>query len=212
MTTTIGRWIELPTSGGIADRFGADEPGGSGLFQIAASNATLASRENGLRSLWEARGSDLVWDGLGVTGDVTTFLWSAEDTDGVWARYAGAWRVRLHGETARAPRLHLAVRALAPSPSTTGIVLAVSAPGQAPSMRSGTWASATTTSTTPADLSVVLALTPDLFVPEGITLGAGDESGQHTLVAVWVGAWCTSGSSASKGAVYAPSLFLREPA
>lgn len=212
MTTTIGRWIDLPASGSGADRFAADEPGGAGLFQIASSNATLAARENGLRSLWEDRGSELIWDGLGVVGDATTFLWSAEDTVGVWARYAGAFRVRLWGESARMPRLHLAARALAPSPSTTGLLLAITAPGQAPSMRAGTWASTTTTSTTPADLEVVLSLAPELVSREGITLGAGDESGELPLLGVWVGAWCTSGTSASKGAVYAPSLFLREPA
>lgn len=215
MTTTIGRWIDLPSSGGASDRLALDEPGGAGLFQIATSNATLAARENGLRPLWEDFGSSDVHKNLRVAGDVTTFRWELEDSAGAWSRLAGTFRVRLHGETAQAPRLHLAARALAPSTYTTGIVIAVAPAGEPPSMRVGTWASVSTTSTTLTDLAATLTLTPDLLTPESLSLqeggGAPIEAGQHTLLGVWVGAWCTSSSGASKGALYGATVLLREP-
>lgn len=213
--TTAGRWIDLPASGGGSDRFALDEPGGAGLFQIAASNATLAARENGLRTLWEDFGSSDLHKSLRVSGDVTTFRWELEDSVGAWSRLAGTFRVRLYGETSQVPRLHLAVRALAPSGYATGLVIAVAPAGEPPSMRVGTWASVTTTSTTLADLAATLTLTPDMLTPESLSLqeggGAPIEAGQHTLLSVWVGAWCTSNSGASKGAVYGPTVLLREP-
>ena len=83
-------------------------------------------------------------------------------------------------------------------------------------MRAGTYATVTTTSTTLTDLAVTLSLTPDLLVPESLSLQTGgaavEEAGQHTLVSVWVGAWCTSGSGAAKGALYGSTVLLREPA
>lgn len=213
--TTIGRWIDLPTSGGASDRFALDQPGGAGLFQIAASNACLAARENGLRPLWEDLGSSDVHASLFVAADESTFVWGGEDSDGVYARLAGTFRVRTYGETTDAPRLYLAARALAPATYATGLILAASAPGEAPSMRAGTYATTSTTSTTLTDLAVTLSLTPDMLVPESLSLQTGgaavSEAGQHTVVSVWVGAWCTSGSGASKGALYGASVLLREP-
>lgn len=212
---TAGIWIDLPTSGGGSDRLALDEPGGAGLFQIAASNATLACRENSLRVLWEDFGSSEVYLDTLISDEIGTFQWGAEDTDGGYVRLAGTFRVRTHGETADVPRLHLAARGLSVAPYTLGLVLAVAAPGEAPSMRAGTYATTTTTATSLTDLAVTLALTPDLLVPESLSLqsggGAVEEAGQHTVLSVWVGAWCTSWSGASKGAVYGPTVLLREP-
>lgn len=215
MSTTIGQWIDLPTSGGAADRFALDEPGGAGLFQIAASNATLAARENGLRVLWEDFGSSDVSADLFVHGVEDTFQWDGEDTDGVYARCCGVFRVRLYGETVQVPRITLAARALAPATYETGIILALSSPFEAPSMRGGTYATARTASTSIVDLTATLALSPADLVPELLSLQAGPppviEAGQHLVLGLWVGAWCTSNSGAAKGAVYGPSVLVREP-
>ncbi len=210
---TIGRWIELPTSGGADDRFRADQPGGAGLFQIAASNATLACRENGLRHLWEDYGSADVYASVPAAG-VPAFDWGAEDSVGAWARFCGVHRVRLYGEQAAWPRLHLALRALAPVPYAIGVILAVSRGPAAPDMTPGTYATVTTSSTSAVDLSATLDLRRDLVTPRAVSCAGAagvEEAGELLEVGVWVAAWCTSGSGAAKGAVYGPTVFLREP-
>lgn len=209
---TIGQWIELPTSGGAADRFRADQPGGSGLLQIASSNATLACRENGLRHLWEDYGSADVYADLPAAG-VAAFEWASEDA-GAWSRFCGVHRVRLYGEQAVLPRLHLALRALAPSPYTLGVVLAVSRGTLAPDMAPGTYGTVTTTSTSATDLSVTFDLRREMLAPRAVSLAGAsgvEEAGELAEVGVWVGAWCTSGSGVAKGALYGPTVFLREP-
>jgi hypothetical protein len=80
MTTTINRWVHLAAAGGAADVLRADQPGGAGAFQIAASNATLAARENGLRTLWEDAGSANVYAALRVAGDPGSLDLDAEDS------------------------------------------------------------------------------------------------------------------------------------
>lgn len=214
MTTTVGRWIELPTSGGAADPFRADQPGSSGLFQVAASNATHAARENNLRTLWEDFGSDLVYVDNGITGDPTTFPWDTEDADGIYARFCGIHRVRLHGETVRPPRLHLTCRAFTPATYTTGIILLVLPTFGPPVARAGLYDVETTTSTTVVPLDITLTLTPEALGVGELTFrdGAVVETGTQTEIAVWVGAWNTSGSALSKGALYGVTLCLREPA
>lgn len=213
--TTIGQWIDLPTSGGASDRLDADEPGGAGLFQIAASNATLGARENGLRTLWEDFGSSDVSTNLLIPGDADTFPWWGEDSDGIYARFCGFFRVRLFGETATPPRLHLAARALAPSGYETGLVLAVSSAADPRSILPGAVRSALTASTSLTSIAATLDLRPEMLSRESLSLRSSSspptEAGQHTVIAVWAGAWCTSNSGAAKGAVYGLSLLLREP-
>lgn len=213
MVTTIGRWIDLPTSGGAADPFALDLPDSSGLFQIAASNATHAARENNLRTLWEDFGSDTVFTDLFTSGDVGTFQWDVEDADGTYARFAGVHRVRLHGETRQLPRLHLSCRGFTPATYTTGVILLVLPAFGVPSARTGLYGTTTTTSTTVTDLSITLSLTPEALGLDPLAFGDGAlvEAGAMTSCAVWVGAWNTSGSSGAKGALYGVTLSLREP-
>lgn len=214
MTTTAGRWVHLPTSGGAADRFGADQPGGSGLLQVAASNATLACREGGLRTLWEHFGSANVYKNLRTAGDVSTIDLDAEDTAGAYVRLVGRHRVRLHGETGRATRLHLACRALAPSTYTLGVVLAAMPDDGAVGLRAGLYATATTTSTSLVDLSATLTVEAEHYGRELLPCrGAGgvEELGLHTGVTIVVAAWCTSGASLAKGALYGVTVSVREP-
>lgn len=211
---TIGHWIELPTGGGASDRFRADQPGGSGVLQIAASNATLACRENGLRTLWEDPGSPDVYLDNRTTGYPSTFRWHEEDSAGAYVRLAGVFRVRLYGETRDPPRVHLACRALAPATYTTGIIVAAFPLLDSPVSAPGHYATATTTSTTIVDLAATLTLGPGLLGVRPTThrsAGTVVESGAQTELAIWVGAWCTSGSSGSKAEICGLTLSLREP-
>lgn len=214
MTTAIGFWVDLPTSGGARDRLGADEPGGAGLFQIATSNATLATRENELRVLFEDLGESSIFGDLLIAGDPSTFPWRREDSDGVWVRFAGLYRVRLYGETSRPPRIRFSCRALAPGGFETGIILALSRGVSFP--EGGPNVSTTTSSTSLVDLSVTMQLTPDDLTTEPLSLqsegNAVAESGAYTTVGVWIGAWCTSGSDAAKAELYGASVLLMEPA
>jgi hypothetical protein len=215
--TTIERWLHLPTPGGSDDHLRADHAGSSGLFQILSSNATHLARENGLRVLWEDRGGEF-WEDLdagGASNDPTYLRWEDLDADGVYARLAGTYRVRLWGETAGLPRIELRCRAAAPSTYTTGVALVVTTPGTSPISRTvGGWAVATTTSTSITDLAVSLTAYP-LSHLEGSgrdpSTRAIEERGDYTTVALWVGAWCTSGSSGAKGSLYGPTVFLRPP-
>lgn len=215
--TTAETWLWLPTPGGGLDHLRANQPGSSGLFQILSSNATHLARENGLRVLWEDRGGEF-WEDLddGGTGNDPTYLrWEDLDADGVYARYAGTFRVRLWGETASLPRIELRARAAAPSTYTVGVALLVTTPGASPLSRTvGGYAVATTTSTSITDLAVSLTAYP-LTHLEGVgrdpSTRAVEERGDYTNVALWVGAWCTSGSSGSKGQLYGPTVFLRPP-
>lgn len=212
MTTTAGQWIDLPTSGGSDDRFAKDLPGGSGLFALTASNLTLAARENGLRTVWEDAGSALVYTDLPTAGDSRSFPWHLEDSDGIYARCCGTFRVRLHGETVDVPRIRLHVRALAPAGETTGVILAVeTSPGAPFGLRTAT---DTTTSTSAVDLEMEVALSPEdlgrgsYSVPQD---AAPEERGDQTEVTIWVGAWCTSDDALSKGAVYGLSVSVIAP-
>lgn len=215
--TTIERWLHLPTPGGSDDHLRADHAGSSGLFQILGSNATHLARENGLRVLWEDRGGEF-WEDLdagGGSNDPLYLRWEDLDADGVYVRFAGVHRVRLWGETAGLPRITLKCRAAAPSTYTVGVALVVTEPGASPISRTaGAYAVATTTSTSITTLTATLSTYP-LAHLEGIgrdpSTRAIEERGDHTVVALWVGAWCTSGSSGGKGSLSGPTVFLRPP-
>jgi hypothetical protein len=218
MTTTVEQWIHLPASGGAADVFRADQPGGAGIFQVAANNATLACRENGLRTIWEEPGSANVYKNLRVAGDVSSLDLDADDSTiggaGSYVRLAGRHRIRPYGETGRPTRLHLACRGLAPSPYTLGVLLAVMPDDGAVGFRPGLYASTTTTSTSLVDLAVTLTIDPAAYGREVLPLrgaSAVEELGLHTGVNIVVAAWCTSGSNVAKGAIYGLTLTVREP-
>lgn len=212
--TTIGRWIHLPAAGGSDDRLRADQPGGSGTLQVAASNAELAARENGLRTVWEDPGSANVFRDLVVSGDPSTLDLHAEDADGAYVRLAGRHRVRFYGSTGQVPRLHLAARGFAPSAHTLGLLLALVPDEGETTLRTGLYGTATTTSTTLVDLAVTLDLTPEMLGRDTVACrgaSAVEESGTATWVSCLVAAWCTSGSGLAKGALYGLTLSVREP-
>ena len=103
MGTTTGHWRHLPTPLGGDDRLELDAPLGADVLQTIASNATHAARQNNLSVLWEHPGGD-VWTDLGTVfypEHVDRLQWWEEDANGVFVRYAGAFRVRSYGETSR---------------------------------------------------------------------------------------------------------------
>lgn len=212
MTTTIKRWLDLPTS-----RTNANEPLGSGLVQIIGSNATHAARQNNLRTLWEHPGSSNIYADL-PAGGLDFFDWDDVEADGRFVAYCGLHRVRPYGETASWPRLELRFRALAPTPYDLGVVLvAMPAPGL-PTTR-GQYATMTTNVTTMTDCALTLALQGGGMGSQRVAPRAGtgvltslDEDGQVPAVAIYLGAWCTSGGSGSKAEMHGLTLFLREPA
>jgi hypothetical protein len=216
-TTTAGTWIRLPTALGADDRTRADQPGDAALFQILASNATLACRENELRPLWE-RGKIQVWADCTVSDDERTLRWSALESDGVLAQWAGVHRVRLYGEQQRPPQVVLAARGAVVGAYTLGIVVLVMPSFGAPDPLIASRATATTRSTTVVNLTATVDLTPEALGLRAIAPPATgspsvvDETGEMTEVSIYVGAWCTSASGASKATLGGLSVYLIEPA
>lgn len=212
--TTIGHWRHLPTPLGADDRLELDAPLGADVLQTLASNATHAARHNELGTLWEHPGGD-VWTALqgGGGSPADDMTWWGLDGDGVFARYAGAWRLRRWGETLLWPSIELRARIAAPSTYTTGIVLVARRERGRPTS-ADQYDAVTTTSTSLTDVSLLITpeertLGTEAFscVSPGAT-GIPDEAGDLPLVHLYVGAWCTSGSGAAKGSLSGFSLFL----
>lgn len=214
--TTAGTWIRLPTALGADDRARADQSGDAALFQIIASNATLATRENELRTLWE-RGPIQVWADCTETDDERTLRWSATEADGVLAQYVGTYRVRLYGETSQPPKLVLACRGAAPAAQTLGVIVMALPAIAPPDPTTPMQAVARNSLTSVEDMTATITLTPEAL---GVTTIAPpatgsppvvDETGRMTSVDVFVGAWCTSDSSGAKASLGGMVVYLKEP-
>lgn len=211
---TAGRWIWLPTPGSGAERLAANRSGCAGTFQVLCSNGTLAARENSLRTLWEDRGSESIYFDLLSSLDPASVIWGAEDASGAYVRYAGIHRVRPWGESGRLPRIELRARGAAPVGQTLGVMLAVCAPEAPPDAISGQYAYTTTTSATIVDLAATVEhypVTRRESAPRDVSTRAVLERGGAPYVALWVAAWCTSGSDAAKAALYGLTVSLRPP-
>lgn len=210
--TTIGRWLDI-----AAARAAKNQPLGAGHMQMMASNATLAARENEIRPLWEHPGSSNVYADLPL-GGVPFFDWDTEETAGRFTAFCGVHRARRYGETIKYPRLELRLRGLAPSTFQLGVILvAMPGPGQ-PSAGTGLYTTLTTGSTSLTPMKLTLDLAPlamgsSLIAPRTGTgtITTLPESGRVPSVAVYVGAWCTSGGSGAKAEMRGMTLFLREP-
>jgi hypothetical protein len=214
--TTGGTWVRLPTALGAADRARADQPGDAALFQLLASNATLATRENELRVLWE-RLPIQVWADCTVTNDERTLLWSGDASAGVLAQWCGTHRVRLYGEQQRPPRLVLSFRGAAPAAQTLGVILLAMPAFGDPDVSVPTQGVVRHTTTTMTDLSIAVDLTPATLgrttivpSPTGSPL-VTTETGDMPSISVFVGAWCTSNSSGAKASLGGMTLYLEPP-
>ena len=214
--TTAGTWIRLPLALGANDRARADQSGDAALFQILASNATLATREGELRTLWE-RGPIQVWADCGVSDDERTLRWDATEADGVLAQYVGTYRVRLYGETSQAPKLVLACRGAAPAAQTLGVIVMALPTFAPPDPTSPMTAVARNSLTSAEDMTATISLTPEalglttIAPPATGSPPAVDETGRMTSVDVFVGAWCTSNSSGAKASLGGITVYLKEP-
>lgn len=210
MTTidTAGIWIDLPTSGGVADRFRADQPLGAGLVQIASSNADFACRENNLRTLWEHPGFtdvDGTLDLFGyTTSDVIEFPWDIVPTvpGAVGVAYAGAHRMRGYGSTGVLPKITISAR-LKAGGGKAGVVLVANGGGR-PQARDP-YVSISSTIGTYVRKTGTLALTlGDVFsrsiapvVEDTTPPGEPIEDGVDSIVHLWVGVWNSSGAKTS---------------
>ena len=209
MTTirTAGIWIDLPTSGGAADRFRADQPLGAGLVQIASSNAEFACRENNLRTLWEHPGFTDIDGTLDFfssgSSSVLEFPWDAvPGSSTVGVAYAGAHRMRGYGSTGVLPLITISTRIKAGG-GTAGVVLVANGGGR-PQPRD-LYVVIGSTSATYERKTGTLALTlGDVFsrsiapvVEDTTPPGAPIEPGVDTIVHLWVGVWNSSGAKTS---------------
>ena len=209
MTTiaTAGIWIDLPTSGGVADRFRADQPLGAGLVQIASSNADFACRENNLRTLWEHPGFTDIDGRLDLFGSpsatVLEFPWDAvPGSSAVGVAYAGAHRMRGYGSTGDLPLITISAR-LKAGGGTAGVVLVANGGGRP--QPSDPYAVIGSTSTPYERKTATLALTlGDVFsrsiapvVEDTTPPGAPIEPGVDSIVHLWVGVWNGIGAKTS---------------
>ena len=210
MTTidTAGIWIDLPTSGGVADRFRADQPLGAGLVQIASSNADFACRENNLRTLWEHPGFtdvDGTLDLFGYsTSDVIEFPWDIAPTvpGAVGVAYAGAHRMRGYGSTGVLPTITISTRIKA-SGVTAGVVLVANGGGR-PQARDPYVEIGSTSGTYERKRADLVLTLGDVFsrsiaplVEDTTPPGEPIEDGVDSIVHLWVGVWNSSGAKTS---------------
>ena len=221
MTTidTAGIWIDLPASGGVADRFRADQPLGAGLVQIASSNAEFACRENNLRTLWEHPGFTDIDGTLSLFGSpsatVEEFPWDMIQTapSAVGVAYAGAHRMRGYGSTGVLPLITISTR-LKASGDTAGVVLVANGGGRP--QPSDPYVVLSSTSTPYERKTGTLALTlGDVFsrsiaplVEDTTPPGEPIEPGVDTIVHLWVGVW---NSNASKTSTRGMTIYLGAP-
>lgn len=217
--TTIGRWLHLPASGGADDRFRPDQPLGAGLMQIASSNATHGSRENGMRTLWEHPGQvDIRGDLAFGTDPVAAFPWDAYPSSTTpLVLFAGVHRVRPWGETGQWPRAVLSCQLASDGSSTAGVILVgrptMGRPGPGDLAAFGTSASGT-----PSALDVAIAVIDGSvrrrevapvtrFAMSGAALPP-DESGLAGEMAFYVGVW---NRGAGKSLIGSLTLYLAAP-
>jgi len=205
---TAGIWIDLPTSGGVADRFRADQPLGAGLVQIASSNADFACRENNLRTLWEHPGFtdvDGTLDLFGYsTSDVIEFPWDIVPTvpGAVGVAYAGAHRMRGYGSTGVLPTITISTRIKA-SGVTAGVVLVANGGGR-PQARDPYVEIGSTSGTYERKRADLVLTLGDVFsrsiaplVEDTTPPGEPIEDGVDSIVHLWVGVWNSSGAKTS---------------
>jgi len=213
MTTTIGRYLRIPTAYGGDDLFNPDNPL-DGVAQIISSNATHLGRVNSIRGLWERPGAD-VWADLLIPGVPSSLNWEGDVGDGVAAWYGGRHVITPYGETGRWPNLVVQAHVQAPTGESTSIIVAVMDTLGHPS-RAAITDTKTTTSTTPVTLECTVSLNRagrlrPLAPTPGSPPASPSEQGQTQEFYFWVGFWSSSGTGANKGLVHSVSAYLEAP-
>lgn len=207
----VSLWKHVPLLAST-ERLRAAQPLGAGALQQLAANGTAAVRENSLRTLWNGACGE-VWRDLDVPGDVSTFPWD-RDSDGVVVIPALRFRVRRFGEKDAWPVLLAKLRCRTPSGTTLGVLLHVAPSVGYPNLAQGLHASETTTSTTLTTLEVELPLEASALGRYAVDEDTPAPTGEHGTVdelVAYVGVWCSSGASATKGLAGALSLYLAQP-
>lgn len=225
MTTTIGRYLHLPTAGAGSSHYRTDQPLGAGLAQIAASNGTHLARENGLRQLYDDPGSALVGRALSMPGaGVESFDWDRLDSaePAGFARFCGVHQIRPWGETRSLPRVELRCRAGVGSAGgqTGGLILVVTPGCVHPAVGRHPYVPLTfTDALTDRALTLTLpnesACKVERWTPRVGSSAVPPEAaevGSVLTIGVWVGAWSTSNQDAHPIEVRGLTIYLREPA
>jgi hypothetical protein len=215
---TAGIWIDLPTSGGVADRFRADQPLGAGLVQIASSNADFACRENNLRTLWEHPGFTDIDGTLNLfgytTSEVIEFPWDAvPGSSAVGVAYAGAHRMRGYGSTGVLPKITISAR-LKAGGGAAGVVLVANGGGR-PQARDPYVSIGSTSGTYERKRGDLVLTLGDVFsrsiapvVEDTTPPGEPIEDGVDSIVHLWVGVW---NSIAAKTSTRGMTIYLGAP-
>lgn len=219
MTITVSRWVDLPSS--VNPVLATDEPLGAGTLQVAASTANFGARINNLRMLWEHPGpgseeirGDVAWDNR-----PDSFPWDTDPVGAtrVFTAFAGVHRLRPYGQTGSLPKITLSCR-MATSANSIGVILVARATVGRPSAND-LFGTVTTTSGTLVTKTITLSPTPTSLGVRPIAPALGTaypipppvESGQDTVVALYVGAWRTGAAGTAKGTVAGISIYLEAP-
>jgi hypothetical protein len=220
--TTAGRWIALPTAGGSDDRARKNQPADGALVQVLASNATLACRENGLRTLWERGPCDVYLNTPSPSPDYPSAMpWNISDPSGYLIDYAGTHRVRAWGETQQAPRIVLSMQGSVSSALYDLVVALYVIPLAGYPDPTTPYAVARTNATSTVSFWATYTLTTEIInagarheVPSPGTSPPVPvtEMGPDAAVALYVGAYCTSNDITSKGEIGGMTIYLEEPA
>lgn len=212
--TTISKWINVPTA-----VMNGDRPLSAGVLQVMASNASWACRTNNIRPLWRGAGSTnqyilgtLGWDGL-----ASSFPWDGipDPTKPVFKAFLGVFRLRPYGETGVFPKITLSTYLTASAAATTGVILVVrpviGLPGAGDLTGSVTHSTVTQTlvsvSVQPTSADVGRrAIQP--VIGRGYPIPEPPESGEDTVVAIYIGGYTSSGG---KGTLGPSMVYLEAP-
>lgn len=186
-------------------------------MQIAASNATLGSRENNLRCLWEHPGVIDIQGALEWDSNISSFPWNAYPSSSTpLVLFCGTHRIRSWGETVRPPQVVLKLLLGSDGSSTAGAILVGKASRGTPSSTDVFTSVTVTTAPTLKTLTLSPTLSnlgPRVVAPvtDNVTVPARPpwEDGRDTVMSFYIGVWNESGG---KSQVSTLSLYLKEPA
>lgn len=212
--TTISKWIDVPTA-----VLNADRPLSAGVLQVLASNASWACRTNNIRPLWRGAGSTnqgvlgtLGWDGL-----PSSFPWDSlpDPAYPVFKAFLGVFRLRPYGETGVFPKITLRTYLTASASATAGVILVVRPVIGLPG--AGDLTGVVTHSTT-VQTEVTVSVQPTSadvgrraiqpVIGRAYPITEPPESGEDTVVAIYIGAYTSSGG---KGTLGPSMVYLEAP-
>lgn len=233
MSDTLGKIIALvaPGAGGGSDQSESLRPLSSALGHLMVSDANHLAHENPLRTVFTHRGTvetkalyAPAFDNYVGAPDPETINWEPP-IDATGAR-TGRFSLRMgrvvvhkSADGLRWPKITCRFRMLAPATYTVGAVFVLNRSESAFPMNTSSSLSDYTTSTTYVDITLTIQITDEDVLTDTLTLAPGSASGPLPVVETvsvkyvlpWLGAYCSSNSSAACGALVGVSAFLIDP-